>query len=312
MAIIFYSSDASGEQVRQALQSALPDLPIYNWQQADLATKQQARYAIAWNAPDDFFSGLDNLQAVFSVAAGVDHLLNHPSLPATIPLARLEDAGMGGKIAEYVLYGVLHAQRSFDVYRDMQAAQQWDDSDRDVHAAETRVGILGLGTIGSVVASRLLMNGYQVSGWSRSARTLENVDVHAGMDNLPAFLKNLDVMVCLLPLTASTTGIIDAKFINQLPDGAFVINAARGKHVDNSALLAALDSGKLRGALLDVTEPEPLPAGDPLWSHPKVIITPHVAGPTQLQESVRQIAANIIRAEKAEALTGLVDRESGY
>lgn len=312
MAIIFYSSDASGEQVRQALQSALPGLPIFNWHEADQAARQHARYAIAWNAPDDFFNGLDNLQAVFSVAAGVDHLLNHQSLPARIPLARLEDAGMGEKIAEYVLYGVLHAQRSFDYYRETQAAQQWDDSDRDAHAGETRVGILGLGTIGCVVAQRLQVNGYTVSGWSRTAKTVKDVDVHAGMETLPGFLQALDVMVCLLPLTAETTRIVDSGFINNLPDGAFVINAARGKHVDSSALLAALDSGKLRGALLDVTEPEPLPAGHPLWTHPKVIITPHVAGPTQMQESVRQIAANILRAENGEALTGLVDRDRGY
>ncbi len=312
MAIIFFSSDASGEQVRKNLQTELPDLPIWNWQETDTATRQSARYAIAWNPPDDFFDGLDNLQAIFSVAAGVDHLLDHPSLPPEVPLARLEDAGMADKIAEYVLYGVLHAQRSFDHYRSKQALQEWDNSDREVHAADTTVGILGLGTIGRVVAKRLVSNNYHVKGWSRSQKTVEGIDFHAGTEGLPGFLDNLDTLVCLLPLTPDTHGIINKQLLEQLANGTFLINAARGKHVDTAALLEALESGKLRGALLDVTDPEPLPGNHPLWSHPAVLITPHVAGPTQMQESVRQIAANIKRAEAGSELTGLVDRVRGY
>lgn len=312
MSIIFFSSDTSGEQVRQALQAELPDLPILNWQEADVAQKQAARYAIAWNPPENFFDGLNNLQAIFSVAAGVDHLLNHPSLPSGVALARLEDAGMADKIAEYVLYGVLHAQRSFDHYRAQQAAQAWDSSDRDVHADDTTVGILGLGTIGRVVANRLLANRYRVKGWSRSEKTVDTIDMFAGINQLPEFLQNLDTLVCLLPLTTDTREIISEPVLRQLSDGTFLINAARGKHVNNNDLIKALDSGKLRGALLDVTEPEPLPRGHALWSHPAVLITPHVAGPTQMHEAVRQITANIKRAESGEELTGLVDRGRGY
>ena len=157
-----------------------------------------------------------------------------------------------------------------------------------------------------------MSNGYHVKGWSRSTKTVDAIDFYEGKDGLPDFLQHLDVLVCLLPLTANTHEIINAQFLQRLADGTFLINAARGKHVNTNDLITALDSGKLRGALLDVTEPEPLPKKHPLWSHPAVTITPHVAGPTQMQESVRQIVANLKRAEAGETLTGLVDRERGY
>lgn len=312
MLILFYNSDESAPVVRQQLQAALPDIPIVTQEEIEPAQREQVRYAVAWNPPGDFFDGLTNLEAIFSMAAGVDHLINHPGLPAHVPLARLQDAGMGEKIAEYVLYGVLHSQRSFDVYREKQANGEWDRTDRDIHAADTRVGILGLGAIGSVVANRLLLNGYSVAGWSRTAKAVKGLEMFAGKDALPEFLGSLDVLVCLLPLTPETEGTIDSDFLALLPAGAFLINAARGKHVEAGALMASLESGHLRGALLDVTDPEPLPATDPLWSHPKILITPHVAGPTQLVETVEQTAANIQKAIAGEKLSGLVERDRGY
>jgi len=312
MAIVFFSNDSSSESARAALQKRLPELKVYGFDDLDASSRAEIRYAVAWNPPTDFFQGLDNLQAILSMGAGVDHLLDHPELPRHLPLARLEDAGMGEKIAEYVLYGVLHAQRSFDVYREKQHSRIWDSADRDQHAENTTIGILGLGAIGQVVAKRLLLNHYKVSSWSRSVKSMEGVTSFAGQSQLGDFLAKLDVLVCLLPLTPETEGMLDRQFLQQLPRGAFLINAARGRHVDSAGLLEVLESGHLRGALLDVTDPEPLPEDNLLWNTPQVLITPHIAGPTQLSDSIDQIAANIRRMEDGQQPTGLVEYERGY
>ncbi len=307
MSIIFYYNNEDRDVVESQLRAELPEHQIAIWPQTN-----QSKYAIVWNPPEDFFDQQPDLQCIFSIAAGVDHLLDHPGLPANVPIARLEDAGMGEKIAEYVLYGVLHAQRSMTHYALAQGAEHWDETPRDRHAHKFTVGILGIGAIGSVVASRLLLNGYKVKGWSRREKTLDGVDCYHGQEQIPAFLSQVDALVCLLPLTPETTRILNREIFNQLPKGAYLINAARGRHVHNEDLLAALEVEQLSGALLDVTEPEPLPAGHPFWHHPKIVVTPHVAGPTQASESIKQIADNIKRFEAGEPLSGLVDISRGY
>ncbi len=311
MSILFYSNDSSADQVLSGLQAALPDIPIIDFQTSSIDQRASARYAVVWNPPENFFDDAKALRAVFSVAAGVDHLLHHPSLPEGVPLARLENAGMSEKMAEYVLYGVLHYQRSMDNYRKAQLDKQWDKTPRDRHAADIHVGILGLGAIGGVVAQRLLNNGYRVSGWSRREKQIDGVQSVYGRDALDSFVDNVDVLVCLLPLTRDTAGIIDADILKKLGPSGYLINAARGRHVDPTALIDALSQGTINGALLDVTEPEPLPPDHPLWSLPNVLITPHVAAPTQTQASIEQIAANIRRAENGDVLSGLVSA-AGY
>ncbi len=315
MNIIFYSNDSSAKDVVTGLRDALPEFTVIDFQETEngenVFDPQLAQYAVVWNPPTNFFDGMTSLRGIFSLAAGVDHLLRHPALPKDVPLARLENAGMGEKIAEYVLYGVLHYQRSMDFYRAQQIAGQWATDKLDRHASNIHVGILGIGAIGRVVADRLVDNNYSVSGWSRQAKEIPNVKMFSGRNSLNAFVEAVDVLVCLLPLTDSTEGIIDSELLSRLGSNGYLINAARGKHVDTDALLQALQTGTTRGALLDVTEPEPLPSDHPLWQAPNVLITPHVAGPTQTGESIRQTAANIRRASRGEALSGLVGPE-GY
>ena len=315
MNIVFYSKDSSSKDVLTGLRDAFPEDTVTDF--ADVSDDnnnfepQLQTYAVVWNPPDNFFDGMTSLQGIFSLAAGVDHLLRHPALPEGVPLARLENAGMGEKIAEYVLYGVLHYQRSMDFYRHQQSAGQWSKHKIDHHAQDIHVGILGTGAIGRVVADRLVNNNYTVSGWSRQQKRLPNVTMFSGRDSLNAFVDAVDILVCLLPLTDSTEGIIDTELLTRLGTNGYLINAARGKHVDTAALIKALQSGLISGALLDVTEPEPLPSDHPLWQAPNVLITPHVAGPTQTGESIRQTVENIRRATRGETLTGLVS-SAGY
>jgi len=297
--------------VLKALQSAISQHAIYEFEHSTSDQRRSANYAICWTPPADFFNERSALQAIFSIAAGVDHLLNHAGLPEGVPLARLQDAGMSEKMAEYVLYGVLHHHRSMEIYRSKQNDGHWDKEDRDRHAADIQVGMLGIGAIGSVVANRLLANGYSVSAWSRSEKKINGINTCSGLQELFKFAASADVVVCLLPLTEETAHLINAEFLQQMKPGAFLINAGRGKHVDTSALVDALNSGRLSGALLDVTDPEPLPQDHALWRAPGVVITPHVAAPTQKNASIEQICANINRADRGETLTGLVKTE-GY
>lgn len=310
MTVLFYCENDDDQLIEHGLAKQLPDelFQVYPHCENPAAIE----YAVVWQPPDDFFKGLTGLKAIFSLAAGVDHLLNHPGLPADVPLVRLEDAGMGEKMAEYVLYGVLHAQRGMTDYRVHQRAEHWAHDPISYDARDCHVGILGLGTLGQIVAQRLLDNGYPVSGWSRSEKQLAGVTCHHGDDGQQAVLSVADVLVCLLPLTDMTRGLFNRSLFGQCKRGVFIINLARGGHLVQSDLLAAIDNGQVSGALLDVTEPEPLPKGDPLWQHPRVAITPHVAGPTQATESIKQVATNIERHRKNEPMSGMVDRTSGY
>lgn len=310
MSILFQSVDDPDGELFHQFQRRLPQHQLQRW--PDVGDPDAVRYAIAWGPPDEFFNGLGNLEAVLSVAAGVDHLLNHPGLPARLPIIRLSDAGMADKIAEYVHYGVMRARRGYLQYELQQQNCQWLPLD-DREPADFRVGILGLGVMGLRTAEVLQSAGYPVVGWRRKNTTGGN-QPHCfyGDAELPGFLANLSALVCLLPLTPATRGIIDRTTLKQLPRGCHLINAARGGHVVQEDLLWALDSGQLDSALLDVCEPEPLPADDKLWSHPKVTLTPHIAGPTQREASVEQIVRAVVALDEGGVPTGLVDRAQGY
>lgn len=322
MSILFYSNDRDSDSLEKQFREQLAEHSFTSWSEIENETgtasdnhdskRSRIDYVIAWNPPPNLFEGLHNLKAIFSMGAGVDHLLDHPGLPMDVPLARLEDAGMGAKMAEYVLLGTLMAQRTMVQYRTAQNRQHWDLTQPDVHARDVEVGIMGLGAMGHSCATRLLQNHYNVRAWTARPKEVESIRCFHGQEQLTAFLKNLSVLVCLLPLTDDTRKIINADLLATLPDHAFLINAARGAHLDQSALLQALDNNTLAGALLDVTDPEPLPAEHPLWSHEKVTLTPHVAAPTQENETIDQIVANIRRMDKGEPLRGLVNRQSGY
>lgn len=310
MSILFSCENDDDHVIENQLRLARPDEELFRW--PECGDKSKVEFAVIWGPPAEFFSDLTNLKVIFSLAAGVDHVLYHPGLPKDVPIVRLEDAGMGEKMAEYVLYGVLHAQRNFGIYLESQKRQHWADDAGTTHAKDFRVGILGLGTLGTCVAQRLLMNNYAVSGWSRRPKTLTNIETHSGVQGLENMLPDINVLVCLLPLTRDTRHILNTALFSQCQPGLFLINLARGGHLQDDDLLNALETGRISGALLDVTDPEPLPSEHPFWGHPRVVLTPHIAGPTQEQESVKQIADNIARYRTNATMRGIVDRSAGY
>lgn len=291
------------------LRAALPAMPVLTLD--TLQQPEQIRYVITWGPPPGLFAGLPALRAVFALGAGVDKLLLRPDLPATVPIYRLLDGGMAQQMAEYVRLGVLSYQRHMDIYRRQQAAGVWKMLPPRL-PAEVRVGVLGMGEIGSAVAQALVADGYQVSGWSRTPRQLTGVASYHGEAGLGEMLANSDVLACVLPSTPQTQGLLDAERLACLPAGAMVINAGRGDLLDENALLALLDSGHLRAAQLDVFAMEPLPANSRLWQHPSVTLTPHIAAITLRQQAVSQIAANLQRLQAGQPAEGRVLRERGY
>lgn len=310
MSILFYCENDTDNQTFHALNKQLPDHDIHLWPECGDPTTVDT--AVVWQPPNSFFNGLSNLKHVLSIAAGVDHLLNHPGLPSNVSIVRLTDAGMADPMADYVLYGVLHAQRQMTALRIEQTNAHWNHRLKPLRKTDIHVGILGAGQLGSHTAKRLVANGYRVSCWSRTQKEIATTTNYSGETGLTTMLSLCNVLVCLLPLTASTKGILSDSVFESLPTGAFIINAARGDHLDENALLNALETEQLSGALLDVFQTEPLPDTHPFWSHERIVVTPHVAAPTPAQEAVEQIAESIRLLNRGETPAGLVDRHSGY
>lgn len=295
----------------KALKAHLPQRRVHLWGETEAATLVPIPYALVWRPPADFFAPLTGLRAIFNLGAGVDALLTHPGLPKNVPIVRIVDGGMAAQMAEYALYGVLHVHRRFDVMAEQQTRAEWADPGI-CEPSETRVGILGLGALGLGVIERLRPFGFALSGWGRSFRAVDGVQTYAGLENLPAFLRSCNILIVLLPLTEETRGLLSAERLALLPEGASLINLARGPLVDEAALLDRLNSGALRFALLDVFHQEPLPPAHPFWTHPRVIVTPHASAATLPGPAIAQIAANIAAFERGEAMVGVVDPARGY
>jgi glyoxylate/hydroxypyruvate reductase A len=264
--------------------------------------------ALIANPPAGTFEKLPNLKFIQSLWMGVEKLLADPSLPEHVPLARLIDPGMVAAMTETVLAHVLDWHRHHHRYRAQQAARRWEPLPQHM-ARDRTVGMLGLGALGADAAQALRARGFRVVGWSRKPKTAVGVE---WVGDLGELLKRSDAVVCLLPLTPETRNLLNAKTLSLLSEGACVINLARGGHVVEKDLLAALDAGKLSHAYLDVFETEPLPESSPFWAHPKVTITPHTAALTEPRTSIPKIAANLERLRRGEAPEGLVDRAAGY
>ncbi|MBA3175717.1 glyoxylate/hydroxypyruvate reductase GhrA [Salmonella enterica] len=312
MEIIFYHPTFNAAWWVNALEKALPHARVREWKAGD---NHPADYALVWQPPVEMLAGKP-LKAVFALGAGVDSILSklnaHPEmLDASIPLFRLEDTGMGLQMQEYAVSQVLHWFRRFDDYQALKNQAIWKPLP-EYTREEFGVGIMGAGVLGSKVAESLQAWGFPLRCWSRSRKSWPGVESYAGREELRAFLNQTRVLINLLPNTAQTVGIINSELLDQLPDGAYVLNLARGVHVQEADLLAALDSGKLKGAMLDVFSQEPLPQESPLWRHPRVAMTPHIAAVTRPAEAIDYIARTITQLEKGEPVTGQVDRARGY
>jgi glyoxylate/hydroxypyruvate reductase A len=271
----------------------------------------QADYVVAAARSDALFAEQRRMKGIFSLSAGVSHLLALPNLPHGVPVIRLEDAGMAGQMVRYVLAATLRFAQRIDTYARQQCAARWEQHPpRD--PATLQVGVMGVGVIGAQVARALAAQGFAVRGLARAPKLLDGVRVFAGAAHRDAFLDGLDFLASVLPNTPGTRGLLDRRALTRLADGAHVLNIGRGAALVEDDLLALLDCGKLSGATLDVFADEPLPAGHPFWRRPDVLVTPHVAGLTLPAAAAAQVAGKIARLERGEPVTGIVDIERGY
>jgi len=286
-----------------------PNRQVRLW--PDTGPEDAIEYALVWRPEPGDLRRYPNLKAIFNLGAGVDALLKDETLPENVPLVRLVDEGLTGGMTEYVVYHVLRYHRRVPELEEAQRRSEWRPLLYPL-TRDRRVGMLGIGVLGGDAAAKLVGLGFDVAGWSRTKKSLPGVTSFFGWDQLAGFLNRTEILVCLLPLTEETTGIINAKTLAQLPRGAAVINAGRGGHVVQDDLLAALDSGHIGYATLDVFTPEPLPNEHPFWTHPRVTVTPHNASLTQAETAATVVLEGIRRMERGELPENVVDRALGY
>ena len=308
MKVLLYTPSKTVAEWRDGLAAALPEAEIRVWEPG---LAWPADYAALWHPAPELLAGQNRLRAIFNLGAGVEALLKRVQIPPGVPVIRLEDAGMARQMDEYVTWAVLRYFRRLDAYAEQQARAEWRVH-RPLAHVDFPVGVMGLGVLGTHVARALRVLGFPVNGWSRSRKELAGVRSFAGPAELDSFLAGTRTLVLMLPHTPDTEGILDRGTLAKLPAGAYLVNVARGGLIVDEDLLAALASGHLAGATLDVFHDEPLPATHPYWRDPKVFITPHASAVTLVDVSVAQVADKIRRLERGEPVTGVVDLARGY
>jgi glyoxylate/hydroxypyruvate reductase A len=309
MSLLFVSSVDSAADWQAELGKLLPELDLRIW--PNLGDPTEISAALVWRPPPGLLDQLPNLKAILSLGAGVDHILADPTLPPGIPILRLVDPYMTVAMSEYVQLQVLRLHRQDPAYLVQQHARVWRPRPQP-NAAARRVGVLGLGVLGGDAALRLKVLGFDVAGWSRTERKLASIPSFHGADGLAALLTRSEILVCLLPLTPETAGILDARLFARLPKGAAVVNCARGGHLVEADLLDALDNGQISAAVLDVFRDEPLPQQHAFWRHPRILITPHVAAATHPATAAVAVADNLRRLREGRPLLNRVDVSVRY
>jgi glyoxylate/hydroxypyruvate reductase A len=309
MAILFRSTPAATARWRPLLGALLPEHEIRYW--PEVGDTAAIDYALVWQPEPGLLAGLPNLKVIFGLGAGIDHLLRDPALPKDVPIVRLVDPYMTDAMSEYVVLSVLRLHRQDIDYLAQQRAALWQERDQK-NAAERPVGILGFGTLGRDAGRKLQALGFPVAGWSRNRQQAAGFATFAGPAGLDAVLAQSEILVCLLPLTAATAGILNARNFARLPRGAGLVNAGRGGHLVEADLIAALDSGQLGGAVLDVFAEEPLPPTHPFWRHPGIIVTPHIAAETHPPTAAPIIRDAIRRHAAGLPVANVVDLARGY
>jgi glyoxylate/hydroxypyruvate reductase A len=307
-ALIFFSTFDDCEAWKKTLVSELPDLDF----RTDPAEGDPAdvHYALVWKPPAGFFARFPNLRMVTNLGAGVDSLVARDDLP-DVPISRLSDTGMVSLMTSYVLFSVIRYARDIHIFERAQRRGEW----QYVHPralSDIKVGVLGLGELGAPAAQALAGLGFDVHGWSRSLKQIGDVKCSAGLDRLDTFLNDIEILVVMLPLTPETRTLLDARRLGLLPKGAKLVNASRGAVVDEAALIAALQSGQIAEATLDVFTVEPLPKGHVFWTMENVLITPHLASITVPDAAAREVAESIRRVRQGLAPLHLVDARRGY
>ena len=308
MSFLYKADAVRGAEWARLFAEKAPEIAFHCW--PETGEHNAVKYLAAWLPPTDIATRFPHLEIVFSVGAGIDQF-DFSMMPPHIPVVRMVEPGIAAGMVEYVTHAVLGIHRQSRLYARQQQQQRWQ-AQRVMPATSCRVGVLGLGMLGQAVLHQLSVLGFSCAGWSRSAHTLDGVQCYSGSDGLARCLARSDILVCLLPLTPDTRGILDQQLFTQLPAGAALINVGRGGHLVEADLLVALASGQLAAAVLDVCENEPLPAGHPFWSHPDIVLTPHIASMTQPSGAVETVLDNIRRHQAGLPLIGLVERSRGY
>jgi len=309
MRILLYRGDGVIEPWARDFAAALPQAETVVWEEGERVAP--CDYAVLWAPTPALLDGLAGVKAIFLMGAGVDAILKFGDALPPVPIVRLGDAGMAEQMADYVAHAVLRYFRRFDDYERQAREGLWRPLALQDKKSFT-VGVLGLGKLGVPVVRTLRQLGFPVRGWSRTPKDLPGVACYAGIDQLDAFLAGTRVLVCMLPLTPDTSNLLDRARLSQLPEGAYLINVARGALVAEPDLLALIRAGHIAGATLDVFRNEPLPAPHPFWNEPRITITPHISALTLRAEAVRQIAAKIKLLEQGETVADVVDRDCGY
>jgi glyoxylate/hydroxypyruvate reductase len=309
MVILYCSNWGAPDAWQAAFKAADPNIEFRVW--PDSGPIEEIDYILAWHHQPGELKRYPHLKAIFSLGAGVEKLLLDKDLPAGVPIVRMVDRALTTGMTEYVLLHVLRYHRRMPALEALQRRAEWIELESPP-AWERRVGILGLGVLGGDAAEKLAGLGFRTAGWSNRPKRIPQVQSFTGEDGLAELLAESEILVCLLPLTTATTGILNARRFAQMRRGACLINAARGGHVVEGDLLAALDSDQLAHATLDVVSEEPLPATHPFWRHPKVTLTPHNASLTWPPTATEHIVANIRRCEAGLLMSPLVDLEREY
>lgn len=308
MSIVLICNNKDPLPWAEGLSQAFPDTPVEIY--PEVKDRKAVKFAVCWKPKPGDLTQFPALELVQSLGAGVEHVLQTNPITPPLRLCRIVDPGLANDMWEFVLAAVMNHLKRLQLYRDQQQQKNWQQHSYGT-IAQTRIGILGLGKIGSLVAQRFAQLGFPVRGWSASAKSIAGVKTYQGTE-LSDCLAASDILINILPLTSSTTGILKLETLQQLPQGAFVINVGRGGHLVDQDLLTLLDNNHLSGAFLDVFHQEPLPTAHPFWSHPKVTVTPHIASLTNVETAMSQIIENYQRLCAGKQLLHQVQIEKGY
>lgn len=312
MALLFSSKNDDVERWRSILVRELPDLDFRVWtpEGNEIGDPKEIEYVLAWRPKIGVFKNLPNLKYIFSLGAGVDHLINK-ELPKNIPVVRLMDPGLTLGMSEYVIFWILYHHRRMGDYLQNAQQSKWKQFPQ-ANTCIRQIGIMGLGILGLDAAQKLKALGFKVYGWSRSSKEIDGISTFHGKEEFFDFLSHTEILVCLLPLTPETEGIINTETLSRLPSGATIINPGRGGHIIDTDLIQAINNGHISNAVLDVFHTEPLPENHPFWMHPKIKITPHIASLTVPETAALVVADNIRRIRSGQLPKPIVDPEVGY
>ena len=309
MAILFISDSDSPTEWRYELQKLSPKLDFRVW--PNIGTQNEIKTALVWKAPSGALTNLRNLTLIQSLGAGIDHILLDPKRPRDVPIARLVDKELTRQMVEYAVLAVLNRHRRMDELRESASQQKWQVLPPTT-LEKSRIGILGLGEIGLSIAQTIKTLGFSVQGWSQNPKQIDGIKCYHGPAGLQPLLSTASILICALPLTQATRGILNRNTMSSMPQDAYLVNLARGEHLIEKDLLELVDNGHLAGAFLDVFEKEPLPYSHPFWKHPKITVTPHLAGLTIAASAAKQVVENIRLVSSGKPPLHQVDPKRGY